>query len=356
MAFSTNAEPQEVQPRSTHVADPTLLPFIQPTFDVADYFNTTLPSLSLSSSAAPRASRQPSTATSASLQELSSQTQTLLAQLNAQTARLSNTLTQLTDDILRSGGRLAYRVEVLRGETLGLSEALTDGLQDDVRKFVPGGVTVKAGDTPAEKGNQAASEATDTRSDPAKVPESAGDAPTGSGEVPFISQLRTLTLVRARLESVIKVFGEAMQWTLPPSEVSLASSLISVSAPEPGSDSHSREEKGREFAEKLRNEISDLLTGGSTDAQGLDAAISRIDALRELATVWKGTAEEKARVRFVESLIKLVEDRQKALGRGQAQPSAQSAESRRQTANRAANEGGGFLQNLQRMRGNIYLE
>lgn len=355
MAFSTNPATQEVQPKSTHVADPTLLPFIQPSFDVADYFNTTLPSLSLSSSTQPRTPRQSSAAASASLQELSSQTQTLLAQLNAQTARLSSTLTQLTDDTLRSGGRLAYRVEVLHGETLGLSEALTDGLQEDVRKFVPEGVTIRAAGTPAEKGDQAADEGTDAGPTHLAAPETAGNAAT-EGEVPYIAQLRTLTLVRARLESVIKVFGEAMQWTLPPSEVSLASSLISVSAPEPGSDSHSREEKGREFAEKLRNEISDLVTGGSTDAEGLDAAISRIDALRELATVWKGTAEEKARVRFIESLIKLVEERQKALGKGQAPSSAQSTGSQRQAANRATNEGGGFLQNLQRMRGNIYLE
>jgi hypothetical protein len=33
---------------------------------------------------------------------------------------------QLTDEILRSGGRLAYEVEVLRGETIGLSETLTE--------------------------------------------------------------------------------------------------------------------------------------------------------------------------------------------------------------------------------------
>src|SRR6202012_2923462 len=79
--------------------------------------------------------------------DLSSQTQDLLSQLNAHTTRLSAILTQLTDDILRSGGRLAYQVEVLRGETIGLTETLTDGLKDDITRFVPSGVSLKVEET-----------------------------------------------------------------------------------------------------------------------------------------------------------------------------------------------------------------
>lgn len=96
-----------------------LEPFLQPgAFDAADYLNSTLnPKLNLS--------------------ELSSQTQNLLSQLNAQTSRLTAILTQLTDDILRSGARLAYEVDLLRGEAIGLSEALNEGLQDDIALFVP---------------------------------------------------------------------------------------------------------------------------------------------------------------------------------------------------------------------------
>lgn len=96
-----------------------LEPFLHPgAFDAAEHLNSTLnPKLSLS--------------------ELSSQTQNLLSQLNAQTSRLTAVLTQLTDDILRSGARLAYEVDLLRGEAIGLSEALNEGLQDDIAHFVP---------------------------------------------------------------------------------------------------------------------------------------------------------------------------------------------------------------------------
>ncbi|KAK3044881.1 hypothetical protein LTS18_015162, partial [Coniosporium uncinatum] len=171
--------------------------------------------------------------------------------------------------------------------------------------------------------------------------------------------------VRSRLESVIKIFGDAMQWTLPPSEVSLASSLISVSAPESGADTQSREDRGREFAEKLRSEIVDLVTGitvSGTDESGYDAATARIQALRDLAQVWKGTSEERARIKFVESLAKLADDRQKALGRdagtSQRQGTASGESPRKRSDSRTGTQqrSHGFLDNLQRIRDNIYLE
>ncbi|OCK76653.1 hypothetical protein K432DRAFT_139367 [Lepidopterella palustris CBS 459.81] len=340
----------EVTPRSAHVSDPILRPFLQPEFDPADYLNATLPSLSLVSTSS-RSSKQ---ATAVSLADLSSQTQTLLSQLNSHTARLSTILTQLTDDILRSGGRLAYEVELLRGETIGLSDSLTDDLQNDIVKFLPGGVTLGS-----KESDKAISPALDgsIRKD-AVVRETIDDVglPKTESDItlpPHISHLRTLTLVRARLDSVIKVFGEAMQWSLPPSEVSLASSLISVSAPEPGSDHNSREEKGREFAEKLRGEISDLIIGSEGDEAGSEAAMSRIQALRDLAQVWKGTAEEKARIKFVDGLVKLAEERQKALdSASQRQRGGRNGIAQKQTREKTH----GFLENLQRMRGNIYLE
>ncbi|KAF2493351.1 hypothetical protein BU16DRAFT_77597 [Lophium mytilinum] len=334
-------------PRSSHVSDPALRPFLQPSFSPADYLNAILPPLAHSS-----ASSRASKTSAVSLPDLSSQTQTLLSQLNAHTTRLSTVLTQLTDDILRSGGRLAYEVEVLRGETVTLSEALTDGLQPDISRFLPGGISLEKDAAPEASEEETAVEddLEDARGE-TKAPnskEADADLP------PYISQLRTLTLVRDRLDSVIKVFGDAMQWSIPPSEVSLASSFISVSAPEPGSDSHGREEKGREFAEKLRNEIADLITGSDSDAE---AALSRIQALRDLAEVWKGTAEEKARIKFVESLVKLSEERQKAASStlGQRQRVSRGPSPQRQQT-REKGHGGGFLENLSRMRGNIYLE
>ena len=330
---TTTSEPL----KSTHLSDPALQPFLQTAFDATDYLNTTLPTLSLSS-----ASRPLQKGNAVSLADLSSQMQSLLSQLNAQTTRLSAILTQLTDDILRSGGRLAYEVEVLRGETIGLAETLTEGLKKDIEKFLPGGIALAQQEEKDEPANPAADEEAEVQAGEAPAEESTSTTPE------YLSQLRILSLVRTRLETVIKVFGEAMHWTLPPSEVSLASSLISVSAPEPGSDASSREQKGREFANSLRTEISDLITG---EEAGTESALVRIQALRDLAQVWKGTAEEKARIKFVESLVKLAEDKQKAIETANQRQRGGRRESVPKTpAPAPPTKTGGFLDNLQRIR------
>jgi hypothetical protein len=341
----------DVEPRSAHVSDPALAPFLQPQFDPAEYLNATLPALSLSSPL----SRPPKSGTSAPLAQLSSQTQDLLSQLNAQTTRLSAVLTQLTDDILRSGGRLAYQVEVLRGETTGLADALEHGLKSDVQKFLPDGLSLSDEPTDEAKSPAAASHGIvgETSTEGAPLPEQDDTTPE------YISDLRTLTAVRSRLETVIKVFGEAMHWTMPPSDISIASSLISVSAPEPGSDHASREQKGKEFAASLRSEIADLITGDPET--GMEKAETRIQALRDLAHVWKGTAEEKARTKFVEGLVKLAEDKhkeierekEKAKDRGEPKSGKNGSVARPQQPSLPSQQqrGGGFLENLQRIRG-----
>jgi hypothetical protein len=345
---------QNVTPRSTHVSDPALAPFLEPQFDPAEYLNATLPALSLSS----LSSRPLKSGNSAPLADLSSQTQDLLSQLNAQTTRLSAILTQLTDDILRSGGRLAYEVEVLRGEATGLTDTLEHGLKSDIQKFLPGGISlaVQPADGEAKSPSATPEDINEgTRSKAAPLLDEDDNTPE------YISDLRTLTTVRSRLETVIKVFGEAMHWTIPPSDVSIASSLISVSAPEPGSDNASREQKGKEFAASLRSEIADLVTGDPED--GMDKAEARIQALKDLAQVWKGTAEEKARTKFVEGLIKLAEDKQKeverekdkAKDRGQPRPgkSGSVAKSQQPPQPSQQQRSGGFLENLQRIRGYV---
>jgi hypothetical protein len=331
--------------KSSHVADPALAPFLEQQFDPADYLNATLPSLSI-----PGATSRPlkSNTNAVPLAQLSSQTQDLLSQLNAHTTRLSTILTQLTDDILRSGARLAYEVEVLRGETIGLTETLTDDLKDDIGKFLPGGIKAQAQASEEE-------ENTDTAAADQQPPLPEQDLSDTTPE--YISDLRTLATVRNRLETVIKVFGEAMHWTLPPSEVSLTSSLISVSAPEPGSDSASQEQKGKEFAAALRSEIADLITGDPEG--GVEKAETRIQALRDLAQVWKGTAEEKARSKFVEGLVKLAEDKQREVerekernkDRGQQRPGRSGSVQKQQPPTVQQQRSGGFLENLQRIRG-----
>lgn len=321
--------------------------FTDPSFDPADFLNDVLPPLTLASS-------QPHTRSPGSvpLSDLSTQVQSLLSQINAQNVRLSNNLTQLTDEILRSGGRLAYEVEVLRGETIGLRDSLMEGLQNDILKFVPDGLDISADN------RGVAQEVSPSGDQEEAKPTLDGKAKATVEDPEYIRKLRTLNQVRSRLEDVVHTFGEAMEWPLPPSEVSLTSSFISVSAPDPGPESHSREEKGQEFARKLRNEVTELLESDGGGQAGVEAAARRVQAVRMLATVWKGSAEEKARNRLVDGLEKIVDDRRKALD--------QAAGSRSQSTKRSSMDqrrdsdsegpGHGIFKNLQRLREEIYLE
>ncbi|KAH7397637.1 hypothetical protein BKA64DRAFT_43316 [Cadophora sp. MPI-SDFR-AT-0126] len=346
-ALQTQSKPVPfIEPKSAHVSDPALQPFLNPSFDPAEYLNTTLPSLQGSNASQ-------SARGSVSLAELSTQTQTLLSHLSAHTTRLTTTLTQLTDEILRSGSRLAYEVEVLRGETLGLSEALTEGLQDDVVKFVPGGLDQEL----ARKQPRAAeTNGHRRRSSTITAPKTpVREEVPAIVDPPYIQKLRTLTLVRSRLETVIKTFGDAMAWTFPPSEVSVTSSFLSVSAPEPGSEMHSTEEKGQQVSKQLRDEIADLLIGGDP-VDGIEAAAKRVEELKELAIVWKGTAEERARTKFVDNLAKMVEDRHRDLLREAEQDTrlrqrVETLEEEVSSGDTKPQSGYGFLSQLQKLRG-----
>jgi hypothetical protein len=328
------------EPKSTHVQDEALQPFLQAQFDPADYLNATLPSLTFSNTTKDRVS----------LADLSTQTQALISQLNVQTSRLTNTLNQLTDDILRSGSRLAYQVEMLRGETAGLTDALNNSLQPDIALFAP----------------QSLQSFTQSEGDDVPPEQPAVSAPAQPTEPDYISKLRTLVMVRQRLDSVIKVFGEAMAWPIAPSDL-VSSSFISVSAPSAGGpeETRNREEKAKEHAQRLRDEITQLLQNAVSAEEGISAAIKRIDELRDLTTVWKGTAEEKARARQIDGLEKIVEDEQKALVR--------KADAKKRTASPAAvdyrynsaseatrgnNQGSGygFMNNLRRIKDEIYLD
>lgn len=283
---------------STSLAsDKAIRPFLAPSFDPADFLNATLPTWTPPSS-------QRSTSESSSLQSLNSQTQALLAQLNAQLTRLSNTLTKLTDEILRSGNRLAYEVEVLRGDTTSLSDVLTEGLKDDIAKFVPPGLP-STGARPRSR-----SSTSNTVRSPVDGDNSESISNEGLKHQDHITQLKTLSLIRDRLDSVVKVFGSAIEWALPPSEFASKSSFISVTAPEPQAENDAREVQGREYSDRVRDEIASLAGGdGAWNEEGAKLALERIEELRELALVWKGTSEEKARLKFVEGLTKLLEDK-----------------------------------------------
>lgn len=249
-----------------------LKPFLAANFDPAHFLNSTLPVWSASSPT--------------SLAEISAQAQTLTSQLNAQLSRMTNTLTQLTDDILRSGGRLAYEVEMLRGDTATLADVLTGALSNDIQKFLPNGVDVES-----EKAVEDVV-AIETTSASNSTPE-------------YITKLNTLAIVRDRLDTVIKVFGDAMIWDLPPSET--ASSVAGM--PTVANDAE-LEARGRRYIEKQRDEITALVDASmqDSDEDAYNTALQRVASLRRLAVVWKGTAEEKARLQFVEELERIIEE------------------------------------------------
>jgi len=310
-----------VQPKSQHTSDGFLQDFLNPSFDPISYINANLPPLAQKS---PVPTSNPN---AVPLAELATQSQTLLTQLDAHTTRLSDTLTQITDDILRSGSRMSYEVEMMRGEALSLEELLFEKLAEEIKLFVPGGLKKEGEareesdkkqieeekqkerkDSVAENGKESEAKAASKAAADAR-----GEAGVGGQEPDSIKQLRTLTLVRERLDSVIKTFGDAMEFTFPPSEVSVSSGFLSVSAPEPGSELQSSEEKGQQVLKKLREEISTLLNNRDDPVSGIEKAAERIERLKELTTVWTGTAEEKGRTKFIESLAKMVEDRHREL-------------------------------------------
>ncbi|PNP41221.1 hypothetical protein TGAMA5MH_07091 [Trichoderma gamsii] len=359
------------QPKSQHTSDEFLQDFLNPSFDPISYINANLPPLAQKS---PVPTSNPN---AVPLAELATQSQTLLTQLDAHTTRLSDTLTQITDDILRSGSRMSYEVEMLRGEALSLEELLFEKLAEEIKLFVPGGLK-KEGEAKeeGEKKQQAEEEKQKEREDSvaeggkeaeAKVASKA-EAGAGSGAVgeepDSIKQLRTLTLVRERLDSVIKTFGDAMEFTFPPSEVSVSSGFLSVSAPEPGSELQSSEERGQQVLKKLREEISSLLNNKDDPVSGIEKAAERIEKLKELTTVWTGTAEEKGRMKFVESLAKMVEDRHRELlkemdvkkgevilVRGEANAGVSAREA--VAGEKALPAGFGLMSQLQKLRGGL---
>jgi len=322
----------------------------QALFDPVRFLNDILPSPNLSSqSAASKIDR------GSQIQNVSVEVLSLLSTLNNHNIRCSSELNALTDEIVRSGNRLAYEVEILRGDVNGLHELLTETLREDIQQFVLDELTEGG------SGGEPVKDGVDLEESTPEKP--ATDLKT---EPEFITQLRLLGQVKGRLESVITVFGEALKWPLPPSELSVTSSLISVSSPELGLQNSAEDDKAREIGRALRAEIADLLESDGGGYTGLEAAVKRVDEFRQLATVWKGTGEERARTKFIDSLAKIAEDRRKALetrtGPSKAttaadgSPSSSSTPSRRVKVGSDGGPAGGLFRNLQRLKDDLYLE
>lgn len=308
-------------------------------FDPVTFLNDHLPSLNLSSQ-----SQTQKSARTTQIQNASTDTLNLLSTLNVSNIRSTAELTSLSDDVIRSGNRLAYEVEVLRGDVNGLYDLLTESLQDDINLFVQ--------------------KASDEKEDPEIDAEDVQSLKSPTQDPDFIVQLRLLGKVKARLESVIAIFGEAMKWPVPPSELPGGSNLISVSAPELGIQNTEEDDKAREVLRNIKSEITELLNSGSNDYASLEAASQRVDEYRQLALLWRATGEEKVRTKFVDTLARLVEDRRKAL---QARKISQdvkpdtalrpsSAMGRISKASSEVTGAAGLFRNLQRLKDDLYLE
>lgn len=323
-------------------ADPTgplLTRLGQSSFDPVDFLNDVLPAVNLSSqNHAQKATR------SAQIQSTSADTLSLLSSLNTINIRASSDLATLTDEIIRSGNRLAYEVEVLRGDVNGLHELLTDSLREEIRHFVQEPAVDEA---PVDSFDAGAAPTTEVQTSP--------------NEPDFMRRLRLLGKVKKRLEGVVAAFGEAMKWPIPPSELSMASSLISVSAPELGIQSTAEDDKAREVLKGIRAEINDLLALDGGSHRGLEAAAERVEEYRHLALLWKGTNEERARVKFVDTLARMVDDRRKVLDaprNARAEGALPPGLGMGKTTKASSESGGaaGLFRNLQRLKDDLYLE
>jgi hypothetical protein len=235
--------------KASQVSDPALNPFLATSFDPAAYLNSTLPPLQSSKS----------NRDAVSLAALSSQTQALLATLNAQSTRLATNLTHMTDDIVRSGSRLAYQVDLLRGDALSLNESLTERLAKDVDVFT--------------------------------IHEPVSNEPPSA-----IERLRILLSVRARLDSVIKLFGAALAWPPPPVSSGPASFISVASSPTRDADA-----KAVAWLDAQKAEFNAIIAEGNESL-----ADSKLVAFKELARIWANSAEEKARDSVVSSLEQFV--------------------------------------------------
>lgn len=97
---------------------------------------------------------------------------------------------------------------------------------------------------------------------------------------------------------------------------------------------------------------------------GMEKAKARVEELREVVGVWKGTGEEKARGKWVDGLARVVEEEERRrseaiTGRRPGVSAAGRKAVEEQQQGRPSAEisrGPGFLRNLQRLREEIYME
>ena len=335
MSGPSSASPSTPTAKSPHTADPLLAPFRATTFDPTAYLNAALPPLGVPTPAQPvRAAR------SQPLAAVAAEARAHAQRLGAHAARLDAALAALADETLRAGPRLGYAVEVLRGEVASLGLALAG--------------RVRGAGGAAENGRGTDGEGTGKDDDAGgREGKGGGTSRTGEGgggadgEPAAVAGLRELLRVRARLQDVVATFDAALQWPLAPSAASLGAALVSVSGPAAAADAgRSLEAQGQAAQAALRESVVQRL--GSGGAEGVCAAEARVTELQALVGVWRGTAEEKPRAKFVEGLARMVAEKRREEERRGAMPPKGAEEGRE--------SGRGLFGGLRRLRDEIYLE
>jgi hypothetical protein len=259
---------------NAHLTDSSLTPLLLPTFSASEYLNLTLPPLlpPLTLSTARPSSGAP-------LSTLSTQTATLLSTLDYQTQRLLTILTTLTDEILRLSPRLAYSVDLLRSDVVSLGEEL--------------------------QGHSSAAVA------------GAGTKPAG------LERLEMLATVRERVEEVVRVFGEAMDWSIVETE-----------------------EKEKKPGKDPAEEVMYLLASGD-----VNGARQKVDALKVLASVFEGTVEGPARVAVVEKLEEKVRAAEEKMGRKSMESGGERPTTVTKKAAEEKKEEGGYYGLIEQLKG-----
>ncbi|KAI4123597.1 MAG: hypothetical protein LQ338_005189 [Usnochroma carphineum] len=358
------------QPKSSHLSDPSLHPFLSPSFSATAYLNNTLPFPLTTATPLSKAQSTASTTTPAqSLTSIVSQTQSHISTLSAQTTRLSATLTALTDDILRRSSRLGYEIEVLRTDANSLVSSLSDPsnseLTDAIKTFLPDGITIPP---PSPPHHQQQTQPPSTHN-PRTTAEAEAEAAAPSEKTPSenttsdppipLSHLRTLLRVRASLQKTTQVFSLALSWPMPPSLlIPTTNNLISITSPHTQQALLEQEAKGQAALSRLRAEIEELLAEGGDE--GIEGAKGRVRELRECLEVWKGTGEEGGREKWVREVEGWVEEvgRERERGRrgverGKGEEKGKVGKVEETSAPQRTGSGAGFLR---RLRDEIYLE
>lgn len=190
-----------------------------------------------------------------------------------------------------------------------------------------------------------------------------------------------LATVRARLEDVVRIFGEAMAWPLNDPEDNKPNTNLDVPTDTPestyGVPSPARTpspiralESGNRNREKKAgaNPIEEILYLLSCD--DLPAASKKIQELKKLATIFEGTVEGPARTAVVEALeAKITEEEEKkrvsriqqerkqelAMGREEEKRKAEEEAEKAESGGWAGGRDGyyGLINQLSRMRGGM---